>query len=69
MDGGTEELVKEAYKDFYLFAKFLKHAATIGQLGENTQSCTSTKVSIESLNNLESNGWKSALAYLDISTR
>jgi hypothetical protein len=28
------ELVKEAYKDFHLFANFMKHVATIGQLGE-----------------------------------
>jgi hypothetical protein len=29
MDGGMEELVKEAYKDFHLFAEFSKHAAII----------------------------------------
>jgi hypothetical protein len=34
MDGGMEELVKEAYNNFHLFAEFSKHAATIGQLGE-----------------------------------
>jgi hypothetical protein len=34
MDGDMEELVKEAYKIFHLFAEFSKHAATIGQLGE-----------------------------------
>jgi hypothetical protein len=34
MDGGMEELVKEAYKIFHLFAEFSKHAATIRQLGE-----------------------------------
>jgi hypothetical protein len=37
MDGGMEELVKEAYNNFHFFAKFSKHAATIGQLGENIQ--------------------------------
>jgi hypothetical protein len=30
MDGGMKELVKEAYKNFHLFAEFLKHPATIG---------------------------------------
>jgi hypothetical protein len=30
MDGGMEELVKKAYKDFHLFGEFSKHAAAIG---------------------------------------